>query len=143
MESLKTSRACSKCGELNIVNVENLNEKEVYDENGEWFRIMFICCENCKHIEVVQIDNKQTYDLMCRLKILILKNAKKNRKGETISPKDVRKKDKWMKKLRNDRKELETLCDGKKLLDENKNIVVESLTFAKVGDIIEHEKSNL
>lgn len=143
MESLRTSRVCSNCGELNVVNVGNLKEKEVYDKNGEWFRILFIECKRCKHMEIVQVDNKQTYDLMCRLKILILKNAKKNKKGETISPKDIKRKNKWMKQLRNDRKELEEKYNGEKLFDENKNIVVETLTFLKVGDIIEHDKSNL
>ena len=58
-------------------------------------------------------------------------------KGETISPKDVNKKDRWMKELRRKREDLNELCIGKKLFDENKKVVVEQLTFSKVGDIIE------
>ena len=58
-------------------------------------------------------------------------------KHQTISPKDIKKKDKWMKELKEKRKDLEELISGKKLFDENKNIFIEALTFKKVGDIIE------
>ena len=58
-------------------------------------------------------------------------------KHQTISPKDIKKKDKWMKELKEKRKDLEELNSGKKLFDENKNIFIEALTFKKVGDIIE------
>ena len=51
--------------------------------------------------------------------------------------KDIKKKDKWMKELKEKRKDLEELNSGKKLFDENKNIFIEALTFKKVGDIIE------
>ena len=42
-----------------------------------------------------------------------------------------------MKKLRSKREELNEICDGKKLMDENEKIVIERLTISKVGDIIE------
>lgn len=58
-------------------------------------------------------------------------------KGETVSPKDVKKKDKLMAEIRTARENLKEICSGKKYFDENEKIIAECLTFEKVGDIIE------
>ena len=110
---------------------------DVYDEEGTYYKIMYCDCKRCKERDVVQIDNVETLEMFRKLKSLTIKVARKNMKGETVSPKDIRKKDKWMKELRKKREDLNELCSGKKLFDENKKIVVEQLTFPKVGDIIE------
>ena len=134
---MKVKRVCRKCGEVNEVGSENLIRADVYDEDGTYYKIMYCDCKRCGERDVVQIDDMETLEMFRNLKKLILKVAKKNRKGETVSPKDVRKKDKWMKELRKKREILNDLCNGKKLFDENKKVVVEQLTFSKVGDIIE------
>lgn len=134
---MKVKRICRKCGEVNEIDSSNLIRADVYDEDGTYYKIMYCDCKRCGERDVVQIDNMETLEMFRKLKKLILKVARKNSKGETVSPKDVRKKDKWMKELRKKREVLNELCNGKKLFDENKKVVVEQLTFSKVGDIIE------
>ena len=134
---MKVQRVCRKCGEVNEVDSGNLIRKDVYDEEGTYYKIMYCDCKRCKERDVVQIDNVETLEMFRKLKSLTIKVARKNMKGETVSPKDVRKKDRWMKELRKKREDLNELCSGKKLFDENKKVVVEQLTFPKVGDIIE------
>lgn len=134
---MKVQRVCKKCGEVNEVDSNNLIIADTYDSDGTYYRIMYCDCKRCGEREVVQIDNTESIGMFHNLKRLTLKVAKKNRKGETISPKDVKKKDKWMKELREKREELKEMCNGKKLFDENKKVVIEQLTFQKVGDIIE------
>lgn len=134
---MKVQRVCRKCGEVNEVDSSNLIRKDVYDEEGTYYKIMYCDCKRCGERDVVQIDNTETLGMFRKLKDLTIKVARKNVKGETVSLRDVRKKDKWMKDLRKKREDLNELCSGKKLFDENKKVVVEQLTFPKVGDIIE------
>lgn len=135
---MEVQRVCGKCGEVNMIDSSNLIREDVYDEEGTYYKIMFYDCKRCKERDVVQIDSMETLILFRKLKKLILKVAKKNRKGETVSPKDVKKKDELMKELREKREELKDVCNGKKLYDKDKKVVVEQLTFPKVGDIIEN-----
>lgn len=134
---MKVQRVCRKCGEVNEIDSSNLIRADVYDEEGTYYKIMYCDCKRCGERDVVQIDNTETLGMFRKLKDLTIKVARNNVKGETVSPKDVRKKDKWMKELRRKREDLNELCSGKKLFDENKKVVVEQLTFSKVGDIIE------
>ena len=134
---MEVQRVCRKCGEVNTLDSSNLIRVEVTDESGTFYKIMYHDCKRCGERDVVQIDNMETLILFRKLKKMILKVAEKNRKGETISPKDIRNKDELMKELRSKRAELEEFCNGKKLFDENKKVIVEQLTFPKVGDIIE------
>lgn len=135
---MEVQRVCGKCGEVNMIDSSNLVREDVYDEEGTYYKIMFCDCKRCKERDVVQIDSMETLILFRKLKKLILKVAEKNRKGETVSPKDVKKKDELMKELREKREELKDVCNGKKLYDKDKKVVVEQLTFPKVGDIIEN-----
>lgn len=134
---MKVQRVCRKCGEVNEIESSNLIRADVYDEEGTYYKIMYCDCKRCGERDVVQIDNTETLGMFRKLKELTIKVARKNVKGETVSPRDVHKKDKWMKDLRKKREDLNELCSGKKLFDENKKVVVEQLTFPKVGDIIE------
>lgn len=134
---MKVQRVCRKCGDVNEIDSSNLIRADVYDEEGTYYKIMYCDCKRCGERDVVQIDNTETLGMFRKLKDLTIKVARKNVNGETVSPKDVRKKDKWMKDLRKKREDLNELCSGKKLFDENKKVVVEQLTFSKVGDIIE------
>lgn len=134
---MKVQRVCRKCGDVNEIDSSNLIRADVYDEEGTYYKIMYCDCKRCGERDVVQIDNTETLGMFRKLKDLTIKVARKNVKGETVSPRDVHKKDKWMKDLRKKREDLNELCSGKKLFDENKKVVVEQLTFPKVGDIIE------
>ena len=134
---MKVQRVCRRCGEVNEIDSSNLIRTDVYDEQGTYYKIMYCDCKRCGERDVVQIDSAETLEMFRKLKNLTIKVARKNMKGETISPKDVRKKDRWTKELRRKREDLNELCSGKKLFDENKKVVVEQLTFSKVGDIIE------
>lgn len=134
---MKVKRVCRKCGEVNEVDSSNLIRADVYDEEGTYYKIMYCDCKRCGERDVVQIDNTETLGMFRKLKDLTIKVARNNVKGETVSPKDVNKKNRWMKELRRKREDLNELCSGKKLFDENKKVVVEQLTFSKVGDIIE------
>ena len=134
---MKVQRVCRKCGEVKEIDSSNLIRADVYDEEGIYYKIMYCDCKRCGERDVVQIDNTETLGMFRKLKDLTIKVARKNVKGETVSPRDVHKKDKWMKDLRKKREDLNELCSGKKLFDENKKVVVEQLTFPKVGDIIE------
>lgn len=136
-KQVKVQRICRKCGEVNEIDSSNLVRLDVYDEEGTYYKIMYCDCKRCGERDVVQIDNTETLGIFRKLKSLTIKVARKNMKGETVSPKDVNKKDRWMKDLRKKREDLNELCSGKKLFDENKKVVVEQLTFPKVGDIIE------
>lgn len=136
-KQVKVQRVCRKCGEVNEIDSSNLIRADVYDEEGTYYKIMYCDCKRCGERDVVQIDNTETLGMFRKLKDLTIKVARKNVKGETVSPKDVNKKDRWMKELRRKREDLNELCSGKKLFDENKKVVVEQLTFSKVGDIIE------
>lgn len=134
---MEVQKVCNKCGEANTVDSSNLIRIDAYDEDGMYYKLMYYDCKRCKERIVVQLDNTETLEMFRKLKALIIKVARKNMKGETVSPKDIRKKDKWMKELRKKRETLNELCSGKKLFDKNKKVVIEQLTFPKVGDIIE------
>lgn len=134
---MEVKRVCNKCGKTNMIDSTNLTKMEVYDDEGTFYKIMFIVCQNCFEKDVVQIDDVETLRMFRELKKITIKTARKNLKGETISPKDIKKKDKLTKSLRKKRAELQKLCYGKKLYNENKKVIVERLTFPEVGDIIE------
>ena len=136
-KSLEVIRICNKCGEINTINELNLKRKNVYDEFGKYYRIIYYKCKRCNEVNVVQIDDYETMKVFKKFKDLTIKVAKKNIKNETISPKDIKKKDKLIKDLSVRRTELEAVTNGIKLYDENKNIFIECLTIKKVGDIIE------
>lgn len=134
---MQVERICARCGEVNNIDSSNLVRQDVCSEDGEYFKVMYCKCKRCKEINVVQIDNMETLELFRKLKALIIKVARKQMKRETVSPKEVKKKDKLTKELREKRKEIEDLMQGRKLFDENREIFVNSLTFPKVGDIID------
>ena len=136
---MEIKRVCNKCGEVNTLSSETLLRKDVYDEYGKHYKIIYYKCERCKEIVVLQIDDNETIKVFREFKKLLIKVARKNAKGETISPKDIRKKDKFMKELRSKRKILEELTSGKKMYADDKKIFIQQLTFQKEDDIIESD----
>ena len=133
---MEIKRVCKKCGEVYEVDSSNLIRKDVHDEYGNYYKLMYCDCVRCHTRDFVQIDDKNTLEEFKRLKKLIIKVARKNVNGQTISQKDIKKKDKMMKQIREDREKLKEICAGKKYFDENEKIIAECLTFEKVGDII-------
>lgn len=134
---MEIKRVCKKCGEVFEIDSSNLVRKDVHDEYGNFYKLMYCDCVRCHTRDFVQIDDKNTLKEFKRLKKLIIEVAKKNVKGQTVSPKDIKKKDRLTKQIREDREKLKEVCAGKKYFDENEKIVAECLTFEKVGDIIE------
>lgn len=134
---MEIKRVCKKCGEVYEIDSSNLIRKDVHDEYGNFYKLMYCDCVRCHTRDFVQIDDKNTLKEFKRLKKLIIEVAKKNVKEQTVSTKDIKKKDRLMKKIREDREKLKEVCAGKKYFDENEKIVAECLTFEKVGDIIE------
>ena len=134
---MEVKRVCHRCGEINTINSENLISVDVWDEDNVYYKLMYFDCKRCRERIAVQIDSFESLTLFRELKALTIKVARKKLKHETISPKDIKKKDKWTKQLKEKREMLKELCSGKKLFDENKKVVIECLTFPKVGDIIE------
>lgn len=134
---MEIQRVCKKCGEVNEIDSSNLIRKDVHDEYGNYYKLMYCDCVRCHTRDFVQIDDKNTLEEFKRLKKLIIKVARRNINGQTISQKDIKKKDKMMKQIREDREKLKEICAGKKYFDENEKIIAECLTFEKVGDIIE------
>lgn len=135
---MNVKRVCNKCGEINTIDSSNLIREDVYDEYGEYYKVMYYDCKRCNERITVQIDNMETLSMFRDLKALIGKAMRKNAKGETISPKDIRKKDKLTKELAEKRKILNDLVMGKTFYDKDNKIVIKELTFPKVGDIIEN-----
>lgn len=133
---MKTENACKRCGCINTLDSSNLIRKDVYTAGKKYYKVTYFKCKQCKDINVVQVDDVETINLYRDFKKLLVKVMKKRVKNETVSPKDVKKKDKYMKMLRAKREVLREAVDGLSLYDENGNVFVNTLTFGKDGVII-------
>lgn len=133
---LEVIRVCETCGEVNKLNSNNVTKMDAYTETGDYYRVIFFECCRCGKRIGLQIDNHYTLSIYKKYQELFFKTMKKKIKHETISPKDVRKKDKLTKQLRKERALLEEKTSGLKLFDKDKNILFESLTFSEVYDTI-------
>ena len=130
--------ACPHCGEINLANNMNLIKQDLYTGTGYYLRVIYLRCTSCRTRIVVQVDDAKSLAVYKELSGLILKTFKKRVKKETISPKDMKKKDKLTTKLRRMRYDLKDQVKGLNLFDENKNIVIKGLTFSEEGDIIDN-----
>lgn len=134
---MKTSRVCERCGEVNVLSSESILKKDVYDLDGTFYKLLYCKCERCGEINVLQIDDIHTLHKLQKVKKMIIRAIRNNKSERKNEEKDKRKSERLMTELREDRKELEEMCSGKKVYDENKKVFVERLTFQKVGDIID------
>lgn len=91
-EQYGSKNACTKCGCINTIDIHSLLRKDITDKDGNHYLVLYFKCEQCKTINVVQIDNNETRQLYRTFKSLLIKVMKKRVKHETISPKDVKKK---------------------------------------------------
>lgn len=125
---MEVNRVCGKCGKVNQLNAATLKHADVHNDVG-YVRLTYYKCVECGEKIVVQIDDIVSRQIFADLKNLTIKCAKKNAKHETISPKDIKRKDKLTKKLRERRAELETIYKHTDLYDENEKIFVKELTI--------------
>lgn len=136
---MEVKRVCNKCGEVNSLDSKSLLKKDVYDEDKKHYVILYFQCVRCKETEVVQIDDNESIQTFKEIKALFIKAMRKRLKKETVSPREVKKKDRLTKKLNEKRKLLNEVSKGKTFYDENGKIFIKELTMYTGGDIIESD----
>nr|DAP00912.1 MAG TPA: putative HTH-type transcriptional regulator [Caudoviricetes sp.] len=136
---MEVKRVCNKCGEVNSLDSKSLLKKDVYDEDKKHHVILYFECVRCKEVEVVQIDDNESIQTFKEIKALFVKAMRKRLKKETVSPREVKKKDRLTKKLNEKRKLLNEVSKGKTFYDENGKIFIKELTMYTEGDIIESD----
>ena len=136
---MEVKRVCNKCGEVNSLDSKSLLKKDVYDEDKKHHVILYFECVRCKEVEVVQIDDNESIQTFKEIKALFVKAMRKRLKKETVSPREVKKKDRLTKKLNEKRKLLNETSKGKTFYDENGKIFIKELTMYTGGDIIESD----
>jgi phage FluMu protein Com len=136
---MEVKRVCNKCGEVNSLDSKSLLKKDVYDEDNKHHVILYFECVRCKEVEVVQIDDNESIQTFKEIKALFIKAMRKRLKKETVSPREVKKKDRLTKKLNEKRKLLNEVSKGKTFYDENGKIFIKELTMYTGGDIIESD----
>ena len=136
---MEVKRVCNKCGEVNSLDSKSLLKKDVYDEDKKHYVILYFECVRCKEIEVVQIDDNESIQTFKDIKALFIKAMRKRLKKEAVSPREVKKKDRLIKKLNEKRKSLNEVSKGKTFYDENGKIFIKELTMYTGGDIIESD----
>lgn len=136
---MEVKRVCNKCGEVNSLDSKSLLKKDVYDEDKKHHVILYFECVRCKEVEVVQIDDNESIQTFKEIKALFVKAMRKRLKKETVSPREVKKKDRLTKKLNEKRKLLNEVSKGKTFYDENGKIFIKELTMYMGGDIIESD----
>jgi phage FluMu protein Com len=136
---MEVKRVCNKCGEVNSLDSKSLLKKDVYDEDKKHHVILYFECVRCKEVEVVQIDDNESIQTFKEIKALFIKAMRKRLKKETVSPREVKKKDRLTKKLNEKRKLLNEVSKGKTFYDENGKIFIKELTMYTGGDIIESD----
>lgn len=136
---MEVKRVCNRCGEVNSLDSKSLLKKDVYDEDKKHHVILYFECVRCKEVEVVQIDDNESIQTFKEIKALFIKAMRKRLKKETVSPREVKKKDRLIKKLNEKRKLLNEVSKGKTFYDENGKIFIKELTMYMGGDIIESD----
>ena len=136
---MEVKRVCNKCGEVNSLDSKSLLKKDVYDKDKKHHVILYFECVRCKEVEVVQIDDNESIQTFKEIKALFVKAMRKRLKKETVSPREVKKKDRLTKKLNEKRKLLNEVSKGKTFYDENGKIFIKELTMYTEGDIIESD----
>lgn len=136
---MEVKRVCNKCGEVNSLDSKSLLKKDVYDEDKKHHVILYFECVRCKEVEVVQIDDNESIQMFKEIKALFIKAMRKRLKKETVSHREVKKKDRLTKQLNEKRKLLNEVSKGKTFYDENGKIFIKELTIYTGGDIIESD----
>lgn len=140
---IEVQRACLKCGELLMINKDNLKNIDfVYDAvtDMKYLSVLYVQCPRCGEINAMQIDNSETRKIKSELFALTLKTIRDRKAGKEVKEKTKRKKDKLMNELMEKRQELEEKLQGAFLRSEkDDNFKINGLTTLKKDDIIRGE----
>lgn len=91
---------CEKCKESFLLNVNNImSRKPVIIYNDVYF-VTFVKCSNCGKKHAVQIDNKETLDLLMEYEKLFVRLSILRKKGKSIKKKDNEKLKEMNKELK-------------------------------------------
>ena len=79
---------CEKCKESFLLNVNNIMSRKPVTIDNDVYFVTFVKCFNCGKKHAVQIDNKETLDLLMEYEKLFVRLSMLRKKGKNISKKD-------------------------------------------------------
>lgn len=142
-KGIETQVVCRRCGEIMNVNSETLKKLDfVYDEKTKekYLSVLYVKCQRCSELNVMQIDNTETRKIKTELLALMLKTIRDRKASKEVKEKTKRKKDKLTEELKEKRLILEERLQGAVLKSEkDENFIINGLTTLKKDDIIEGE----
>lgn len=119
VENMKTNKTC-KCGHVQELSVGNILKRQVYYYVGAEKRaitLMYACCDKCKSIIPLQADNGKTLSILDKAQDAFLSDNKNQSRKYSIYKDD----------LKRARAKLVRKINGKKIYDENENLLINSL----------------
>lgn len=79
---------CEKCEESFLLNVNNIMSRKPVTIDNDVYFVTFAKCSNCGKKHAVQIDNKETLDLLMEYEKLFVRLSMLRKKGKSIKKKD-------------------------------------------------------
>lgn len=79
---------CEKCKESFLLNVNNIMSRKPVTIDNDVYFVTFVKCSNCGKKHAVQIDNKETLDLLMEYEKLFVRLSMLRKKGKSIKKKD-------------------------------------------------------
>lgn len=79
---------CEKCKESFLLNVNNIMSRKPVTIDNDVYFVTFVKCSNCGKKHAVQIDNKETLDLLMEYEKLFVRLSILRKKGKSIKKKD-------------------------------------------------------
>lgn len=79
---------CEKCKESFLLNVNNIMSRKPVTIDNDVYFVTFVKCFNCGKKHAVQIDNKETLDLLMEYEKLFERLSMLRKKGKNIKKKD-------------------------------------------------------
>lgn len=79
---------CEKCKESFLLNVNNIMSRKPVTIDNDVYFVTFVKCFNCGKKHAVQIDNKETLDLLMEYEKLFVRLSMLRKKGKSIKKKD-------------------------------------------------------
>lgn len=79
---------CEKCKESFLLNVNNIMSRKPVTIYNDVYFVTFVKCSNCGKKHAVQIDNKETLDLLMEYEKLFVRLSILRKKGKSIKKKD-------------------------------------------------------
>ena len=135
---IETARVCEHCGKINtITHLSIQKEWCTCEQTEEKAKLIYQRCEGCKEPMILQVDDSETIEISRKEKELMLKAIRKRAKKQTVSPKEMRKREKLDKELRKKREVLNEHFEGKTFLQDDGKILIERLTFLRKDAIID------